>query len=288
MGEAMSATATIEDVLQGRARWCVVGGDNATVLPTMPDKSVAHAITDPPYAPRAMKNAAQKTMTQRRDGVVLDYGYAALTETERSAAAISFARLASRWVLAWCDIESVGAWIAATPPPARYVRTGIWVRGATCPQFSGDRPAQGVEACVISHASGRMRWNGGGSPAVWHHAIVNSNSADRAHTTPKPVPLMLELVSLFTDPDELVLDPFAGSGTTGVACLRLGRRFIGIEKDARYAAIARERLAAEVQGLSLKDARAGQLPMFGEQPKKKPKPENMHGAADGFGGSDYP
>lgn len=75
---------------------------------------------------------------------------------------------------------------------------------------------------------------------------------------------MLELVSLFTDPGEIVLDAFAGSGTTGVACLRLGRRFIGIEKDPKYAAVARERLRAESQGLSLRDARAGQLPMFGD------------------------
>ena len=76
--------------------------------------------------------------------------------------------------------------------------------------------------------------------------------------------LMLELVELFTDPGDLVLDPFAGSGTTGVACLRLGRRFIGIERDAKYAAVARERLVAESQGLSLRDARAGQQSLFGE------------------------
>ena len=74
---------------------------------------------------------------------------------------------------------------------------------------------------------------------------------------------MLELVELFTDPGDIVLDPFCGSGTTGVACIRLGRRFIGIEKDAKYAAVAQERLLAESQGLNLRDARAGQLPMFG-------------------------
>ena len=65
-----------------------------------------------------------------------------------------------------------------------------------------------------------------------------------------------------TDPDELILDPFCGSSTTGVACLRLGRRFIGIEKDPRYHAIAVERMRAETNGLSLTASRAGQLPMF--------------------------
>jgi DNA modification methylase len=148
----------------------------------------------------------------------------------------------------------------------QHIRIGQWVKLNATPQFTGDRPATGAEAVVISHPKGRKRWNGGGTHAVWTHAIAidrASTGEERCHTTQKPVPLMLELVSLFTDPGELVLDAFCGSGTTGVACLRLGRRFIGIEKDSKYAAVARERLRAEANGLSLRDARAGQLPMFG-------------------------
>jgi len=51
------------------------------------------------------------------------------------------------------------------------------------------------------------------------------------------------LVRWFTDPGELILDPFAGSGTTGVAAIRLGRRFLGWERDPRYHAVASKRLA---------------------------------------------
>lgn len=82
------------------------------------------------------------------------------------------------------------------------------------------------------------------------------------HPCPKPLAPMSWLVESLTEGGEVVLDPFCGSGTTGVACLRLGRRFIGIEKDATYAAVARERLAAESQGLTLRDARAGQLSLL--------------------------
>ncbi len=53
---------------------------------------------------------------------------------------------------------------------------------------------------------------------------------------------MLELVSLFTDPDTTILDPFMGSGTTGVACARLGRKFIGIEIEPKYFDIACRRI----------------------------------------------
>lgn len=133
------------------------------------------------------------------------------------------------------------------------------------PQFTGDRPATAAEAIQISHPRSRKRWNGGGKHGVWAHPIeLNRGGANkRLHTTQKPVPLMLDLVTDFTDAGDLILDPFAGSGTTGVAAPRLGRRFIGVEKSPEYASIARERLTAETQGLTLRDARAGQRSLFG-------------------------
>jgi DNA modification methylase len=62
------------------------------------------------------------------------------------------------------------------------------------------------------------------------------------HPTVKPVAVMAYLCRLVTPPDGLVLDPFMGSGTTGVAALREGFRFIGIEKEAEYFDIAKARI----------------------------------------------
>jgi DNA modification methylase len=72
---------------------------------------------------------------------------------------------------------------------------------------------------------------------------------------------MLSIVG-FAPPDSTVLDPFCGSGTTGVAAIRLGRKFIGIEKNHDYAQIARDRLAAEEEGSTLQARRAGQLSLL--------------------------
>jgi len=66
------------------------------------------------------------------------------------------------------------------------------------------------------------------------------------HPTVKPLALMRWLVRLVTPPGGLVLDPFAGSGTTGLACLHEGLRFVGVEREAEYVEIARARLAAFV------------------------------------------
>lgn len=75
---------------------------------------------------------------------------------------------------------------------------------------------------------------------VWHH-----NTAERnGHPCPKPLPLLLRI--LRDIPAEVVLDPFAGSGTTLVAAKQLGRKAIGIEIEERYCEIAAKRLSQEV------------------------------------------
>ena len=66
----------------------------------------------------------------------------------------------------------------------------------------------------------------------------------KAHPTQKPVALMEYLIKTYTNEGDTVLDNCMGSGTTGVACANLGRRFIGIEKDDKYFNMANERIAA--------------------------------------------
>jgi hypothetical protein len=79
-----------------------------------------------------------------------------------------------------------------------------------------------------------------------------TGGARNIHPTVKPVELMRWLVRLVTPPDGVVLDPFMGSGTTGMACRYEQRRFIGIEREAEYVEIAERRIAAVA-------------PLFGEQ-----------------------
>ena len=70
------------------------------------------------------------------------------------------------------------------------------------------------------------------------------------HPTKKPVELMEHLVKLITHEKSTVLDPFTGSGSTGVACVNQQRKFVGFEKDADYVAIAEKRLSSAFQALS--------------------------------------
>lgn len=80
-------------------------------------------------------------------------------------------------------------------------------------------------------------------------ALPHNSKEKVAHPTQKPVRLMERIVSLYSNPDDLVLDFCMGSGSTGVACHRLGRRFIGIEMDDSFYEIARQRMEDEETGL---------------------------------------
>ncbi len=267
----MSAIAA---VLDGSARWCVVEGDCLDVMRGIGDRSVQHVITDPPYSARVHKGVRSARVVGLPDSAkyacctrrTVDLGFDHLSPALRRGVAKECARLATRWSMAFSDEDSMHLWrLSFGAAGLGHVRSMFWDRIGGAPQFTGDRPAVAVEAITLVHPPGRKRWNGGGKQGIYRFPIVQNRGGHnpREHKTPKPIDLMLSLVSDFTDPGDLILDPFAGSGTTGVAALRLGRRAILIERDPKYAQIARDRMMAEEQGSTLQARRAGQEPLFG-------------------------
>ncbi len=246
----------MDSVLSGSARCAIIHGDCLEILPTLADRSVAHVICDPPYTEHVHARMMSATTTRGIVARNVECDFAHLTD-------LSFVneltRVASRWAMAFCAIEQLGAYKAAAPDT--WIRSGIYRKQRAVPQFSGDRPGNACEGIAIFHRKGKKKWNGGGTHAFWE--AMPADRADSGHPTAKPVELMIKLIELFSDPDDIILDPFAGSGTTGVAALRLGRRFIGLEKDEKYANIARERLEVESCGSTLQALRAGQTALFG-------------------------
>jgi len=88
-----------------------------------------------------------------------------------------------------------------------------------------------------------------GQGRIW--TLTSPRQDEKAHgkhPTQKPVALLRRIIEATAPEGGLVLDPFSGSGTTGVAALRLGRRYLGIEQDPTWLALARARLEAESEG----------------------------------------
>lgn len=229
--------------------------DCLDVLPQL--GQVHHVITDPPYSEHThSKQWIGASLTA--DGAprvgtkFTELGFDALTDEVRNCVALHAQRLTARWVIAFSDIESIGGWRSSFwAAGLDYVRTCVWDKVDSAPQFTGDRPAAGCEAICVAHHPGRKRWNGGGRRNVFRHPVNGRTGGSKPHPSTKPVELMRELIELFTDPGDLILDPFMGSGTTLRAAKDLGRRAIGIEMsneigedgvDRRYCDIAIERL----------------------------------------------
>jgi site-specific DNA-methyltransferase (adenine-specific) len=85
-----------------------------------------------------------------------------------------------------------------------------------------------------------------------HHSVWNYEIAPKiGHVTPKPVPLIENIINHSSNPNDIILDLFIGSGTTAIAAHNTGRFFIGIEKEEKYVEIARKRIAEHMQQLSI-------------------------------------
>jgi len=124
------------------------------------------------------------------------------------------------------------AWVKSCPPPAG--KGNWWPSGfelgyygyRNSPYFNDENP---------------KRSN------VWTCDSYRHGQPDKVdHPTQKPLRLILEQVSAIADCDSLVADPFMGSGTTGVAAVRLGRQFWGVEIDPGYFDIAKKRIQDEL------------------------------------------
>ena len=236
-------------------------GQAEDILPTL--DYCDHFIADPPYSEHVHGAVRSSVMRENDRGGRygadvrrnVDLGFGSLTEELRYFLATEAARLTRRWVLVFSDTEGAHLWAEELEAAGLdYVRTGAWIKRGSTPQFSGDRPASGHESITICHPKGRKRWNGGGSHAVWDVPIVlnraRADKSERVHPTQKPLVLMAQLVEQFTDPGELILDAVAGSGTTGVAAKRLGRRAVLIEEQEAHCESAAIRLQNEQPQLS--------------------------------------
>lgn len=122
--------STIEDVIKGRAKWCVVEGERDEVLAQLGDATVDVTITDPPYNERTHKGAKARGGKLESDTTV------------RFASLDGFGwwrevlHVTKRWCLAFCAPEQLGDY--ETIADDAWIRSGVWVRVGAAPQFTGD------------------------------------------------------------------------------------------------------------------------------------------------------
>lgn len=225
-------------------------GDCLEVMPTI--GKVGHVIGDPPY--EAITHDAKSGIRKLRQDAgpeLRGIDFAPIDAIRRPFVEAA-ARACDGWVIVFCTPEGVAKWAdTINPSPIRYKRACVWVKPDAAPQMNGQGPAQGAENFVCSWAGkGYSRWNAGGKRGVYTH-LVNPPNRDGRHPTEKPLALMSEILTDFTNPGDLICDPFMGGGTTGVAAVKLGRRFIGIEKNQKWFDVACDRISRALREPSM-------------------------------------
>lgn len=220
----------------------VYWGDGRAVMADLADGSVDAVITDPPFSERTHAMARSHHTHAPAGGRALSGSKAKFGPMDDVAVDALFhdlGALARGWVVSSLDYRHAVSLEAEPPPTLRVLRIGTWIKTNPMPMLSGDRPAQGWEAFVCCWAGdGKPRWNGGGS-AINH---VGPTAQGTGHPTSKPLAMVRRWVEAFTNPGDLVLDPYGGSGTTARACLDLGRRCITVEERRAYCDIIIGRL----------------------------------------------
>lgn len=217
------------------SKWKVITGDCLEVLRPMPDASVDAVVTDPPYG-IAYQSAWRIDKNARHDPIAGDAAPFVwfMPEAFRLLAPNSAAFVFCRWDTAEA-FRQAAEW------------AGFKVRG----QVVWDREHHGMGDLTGAPApqhdlawvlgKGRFKFPGKRPKSVIRSARLGGNAL--VHPTQKPDDLMVQVVDAYCRDAGTVLDPFTGSGTTGVAAVKTGRNFIGIELDEGYADIARRRIS---------------------------------------------
>lgn len=202
----------------------IVQGDCRQVLAALPAQCVDLVVTDPPYLVGYHDRSGRQVIGDQDHELIGE----AFTQVGRvlkpGAFVVSF--------YGWNHVDTFArAWRGAG---LRMVGHLVWVK--TYASSRGSTQRYHESAYLLAKGAPRQPRRALPDVLPWHY------SGNRLHPTQKPVSAMRELIDAYSWPGELVLDPFAGSGTTAVAAAELGRRYLAIERDDDAVQVTRYRL----------------------------------------------
>lgn len=200
----------------------------ADILPTLEANSVEMVLTDIPYGE---VNRASSGLRE------LNKGAADVVTFDLRLAIREAVRVAKGSVYIFCGIEQVSEIRKQMVEQGLSTRLVIWEKTNPSPMNGDKLWLSGIECCVFGRKAN----------ATFNRHCKNTvfrfpSGQSKRHPTEKPVPLLEELITASTNEGDTVLDFTMGSGSTGEACLKHKRKFIGVELDETYFVLARNRL----------------------------------------------
>ena len=244
----------------------IIEGDCIEALRALPDRSVDLVFADPPYNLQLggdllrPDNSKVDAVDDHWDQFASFAAYDAFTRDWLTECRRVLKDNGSLWVIGsyhnifrvGSTLQDLGFWI---------LNDVIWRKSNPMPNFKGTRftnahetliwaaKGQGAKRYTFNYDAMKMAndelqmrsdWS---LPLCTGEERVKDADGNKGHPTQKPEALLHRVILSSSKPGDLILDPFFGVGTTGAAAKRLGRRFIGLEREPQYVALARERIA---------------------------------------------
>ena len=214
----------------------IICADCMDILRTLPDKCIDLVLTDPPYGGSVCRTggrtlryeSGERLCVSRTGGTWAEKYGKKISSWDEAPSQEVFEELfrVSKNQIIW------GGNYFKLPPTRCF---NVWRKLTISENFTMAM----CEYCWTSFDSNAKFWE------------YMPQDSERFHPTQKPVPLIMRQLEEYATPDMLILDPFAGSGTTAIACHNLGMRCISIERDEDYCHRANERLTAHKQQMLL-------------------------------------
>lgn len=275
LSQALAAGPLAEATARTGADWRLLQGDSLELLRALPGRSVDLVFADPPYN---LSNGGTTCHAGRR--VSVDKG-----EWDRSAGPQGDHAFHTAWL---AEVQRVlkpsgTLWVSGTQHVIfnigyamqelgyHLLNTVTWFKPNAAPNLACRFFTHSTELVIwaaprrlkpLPHhfAYEEMKAENGGRQMrdMWSFSAPGKTEKTHGrHPTQKPLALLDRIVRASTRPGELVLDPFSGSGTTGVSAVALGRRYLGMERESEYVELSASRLAAAEPARPATVARAG-------------------------------
>lgn len=243
----------------------IIHGDCIEILATLPANSVDLIFADPPYNLQLSKDLYRPNLTKV---AAVDDGWDKFTDFK------SYDEFTQKWLSATQRVlkDTGTIWVIGTYH--NIYRVGsimqdlgfwilndiLWLKNNPMPNFRGVRFTNAHETIIWAQKKkgARYTFNHKSMKALnddlqmrsdWALPLVTGRNriranGSKAHSTQKPEALLYRVIMAASNPGDVVLDPFFGSGTTGAVARKLGRKWIGIERDKKYITVARKRIDA--------------------------------------------
>jgi len=239
-------------------------GDCLEVMKDIPDQSIDMVLADPPYGTTACKWDSVipfDAMWERLNKLIKPNGAIVLFGSEPFSSALRMSNIKNYkydWI--WEKERGTGFARANKQPLRKHEIISVFYKKPPFYNPEGDKLEKPYKHALPISKSKSDNVSGSGFNSEGNriyktythskkHSIIKisrEHNTKNTHPTQKPVALMEYLIKTYTNEGETVLDFAMGSGTTGVACQKEGRKAIGIENEEKYCEIAAKRLAQEV------------------------------------------